>query len=80
MYHTNVITVMKPKTYEQMKQRYFENTLNMYPDDCEHDQFEEMSMENDTITWIAQMEGKGKDFKKWSQRCQIEVEARDQGL
>ena len=71
---------MKPETYQQMKDRYFENTLNMFNDDCPSDEFDTMTGENETMEWIAKAEGKNKSFEKWIERCNIEVDARDQGL
>jgi len=71
---------MKPKTYQQMKDRFFENVQNMYNDDCPSNEFDIMTGENETMQWIAQSEGKNKDFEKWNQRCCVEVQAREDGL
>jgi len=71
---------MKPNTYKQMKDRFFENVVNMENENTLQDEYDIMTGENETIEWIAEVEGKGKDFKKWTERCYIEVQAREEGI
>lgn len=68
---------MKPKTWKAIKSRLLENVenINWTEDD---DEIEGMSMENETMEWISISEGKGKEFKKYHQACQISVEDREQ--
>ncbi len=68
---------MKPTTWKAIKSRLLENVENSWwgeDDDENHD----MGIEIETMEWIAMAEGKGKEFKKYHQACQISVEDRDQ--
>lgn len=71
---------MKPKTYKSLCDRYFENILNSYPDDVQEEQYHEMEIENEMITYFMTLEGKEKRFKIWHERCVVEVQARDEGI
>lgn len=71
---------MKPKTYQTLCSQFFENVGNMDNDDLEHDQYEEMSAENDMIEQFMILEGRKKSFTNWQQRCYVEVQARADGI
>lgn len=68
---------MKPKTWTQIKARLLENVENSWT--CEDDdEAHDMGIEIETMEWISMAEGKGKEFTKYHQACQISVEDRDQ--
>lgn len=71
---------MKPKTYKALCEQFFENELNMFPDDVEQGVYDEMTIENEMIQRFMILEGRKKSFNIWSERCHVEVQARDEGI
>ena len=71
---------MKPKTYKSLCEQFFENELNMFPDDVEQDVYDEMTIENEMIQRFMILEGRKKSFSIWAERCHVEVQARDEGI
>ena len=71
---------MKPTTWKVIQVRLEENMRYMSDDDLEHDEFENMSMENETMGWICKAEGRGKAFEKYQERIAIQIQAEEDGI
>lgn len=59
-----------------IKDRLFENMRNM--ENTEGQEYDDMVMENETMEWICESEGKKEQFDKWYERCAIEIQAEEE--
>ena len=67
---------MKPETWEQIKNRLYENLKNMK--NCEEDgTYHEMKIENDMMEWFCTADGKGTSFTEWNLQCLEKIEANE---
>ena len=71
---------MKPSTWKQIQERLEENMRYMDDENTDHDEYNLMLSENETMGWISQAEGKGKAFEKYEERIAIQIQAEGDGI
>ena len=69
---------MKPSTFKEIQERLLENMRFMNDENTDHDEYNLMLSENETMGWICLSEGKGKAFEEYEELIRIELEDQEQ--
>ena len=71
---------MNKKTWDNIKSRLEENMRYMNDENTDHDEYNLMLSENETMKWISTLEGKGKDFIKYEQGIAVNIQCEEDNI
>ena len=71
---------MNKITWDNIKDRLEENMRYMNDENTDHDEYNLMLSENETMEWISTLEGKGKAFINYQQGIAVNIQCEEDNI